>query len=149
MLADRLREEAGYSLVEVMASIMILSLAIIPMVAMFDMGLRAATKGSDYDKARTLANEKLEEIRALPYNKPGSPADSVVEKFQPGTPVSDTQGKFTRTVTTKFFVENPITQNFEEAADSPAQPMMRVTVTVSWGSNSYTATGFVASGVGS
>jgi prepilin-type N-terminal cleavage/methylation domain-containing protein len=144
------REESGYSLVEVMVSIMILSLAIIPMVGMFDMGLNAASRSGDYDRARTLANEKLEEIRALPYNKPGSPSDSAVEKYPPGTPVADTQGKFTRTVTTKFFVENPTTQNFEEAANSPAQPMMRVTVTVNWPEgNSYTTTGFVASGLGS
>ncbi len=149
MFAERLREESGYSLVEVMASIMILALAIIPMVSMFDMALNAATRGSDYDRARTLANEKLEEIRALPYNQPGGAADSAVEKYTPGTSVPDTQGKFTRTVTTKFFVENPTTQNFEEAANSPTQPMMRVTVTVGWGGNSYTTTGFVASGVGS
>ena len=40
MLTERIRGESGYSLVEVMASIIILSLAILPMVGMFDMGLR-------------------------------------------------------------------------------------------------------------
>jgi prepilin-type N-terminal cleavage/methylation domain-containing protein len=150
MSAKRLREESGYSLVEVMVSILILAIAIIPMVGMFDMGLNAATRSGDYDRARTLAGEKLEEIRALPYNKPGSPSDSAVEKYPPGTPVADTQGKFTRTVTTRYFVENPTTQNLEEAANSPAQPMMRISVTVTWSAgNSYTTTGFVASGVGS
>ncbi len=33
MLANRLKNEAGYSLVEVMVAIMLLSIAIIPMVA--------------------------------------------------------------------------------------------------------------------
>jgi Tfp pilus assembly protein PilV len=151
LLAERFREESGYSLVEVMASIMILSLAILPMVAMFDMGLNVATRGSDYDKARALANERLEEIRALPYNKPGGSADSAVEKYQPGTPVTDTpQSGFTRTATTTFFTENPTTGNFEAASNTPTQPMMRVSVTVTWGgSNSYTTTGFVAAGLGS
>ena len=40
---DKPSEESGYSLVEVMASIVLLSIAIIPMVAMFDVGLRTVT----------------------------------------------------------------------------------------------------------
>ncbi len=59
MLTERTRGESGYSLVEVMASIIILTLAIIPMVGMFDMGLQSATRGSNYDKSRALANLKL------------------------------------------------------------------------------------------
>ena len=62
-----LDDESGYSHVEVMASIMILTIAIIPMVAMFDAGLGAATRGGDYDKARAFANERLERARVLPY----------------------------------------------------------------------------------
>ena len=63
--AGALRSESGYSLVEVMVAMMILAVAIIPMVGMFDAGLRAAVAGSNYDGARALANEKLEGIRAL------------------------------------------------------------------------------------
>jgi len=117
---------------------------------MFDMALNAATRGSDYDMARSLANGKLEEIRALPYDRPGSTADSVVELFAPGTPVTGTQGGFTYTVTTTYFTENPDTGNFEPADDTPTRPMMRIAVTVTWGgSNSFTTTGFVAAGLGS
>jgi hypothetical protein len=150
-LINRLSDDAGYSLVEVTVSIMILALAIIPMVGMFDMALNAATRGSDYDRVRTLANEKLEEVRALPYNKPGGSADSVVEKYPPGTDVVDTpQSGFSRTVATKYFVEDPTDGNIEEAANSPSQPMMRVTVTVTGGGGtSYSTTGFVAAGLGS
>ena len=75
--------ESGYSLVEVMAAIMILALAILPMVGMFDAALRAAVLGGKYDKAWTLADEKLEEIRALPYIKPGGVADSVDQGQRP------------------------------------------------------------------
>jgi prepilin-type N-terminal cleavage/methylation domain-containing protein len=67
MLAKRLREEYGYSLVEVMAAIVIMTIAILPMAAMLDTGLRSATKGSNYDKARTLANLKLEQAKNLPF----------------------------------------------------------------------------------
>ena len=67
MLTERMKGESGYSLVEVMASIMILAIAILPMVGMFDMGLQTATRGSNYDKSRALANLKLEEAKSLPF----------------------------------------------------------------------------------
>lgn len=62
-----IKHESGYSLVEVMVSIMILAISIIPMVGMFDTGLKVATQGSNYDKARTLANLRLEEAKSLSY----------------------------------------------------------------------------------
>ena len=51
-----------------MVSIMILSLAILPMAGMFDMGLKTATTGSNYDKGRTLANLKMEEAKSLSFD---------------------------------------------------------------------------------
>src|SRR5215211_7386550 len=63
----RLKTESGYSLVEVMVSIILLAIAIIPMAGMFDMGLSSSTKGSNYDKARALANLKMEEAKSMPF----------------------------------------------------------------------------------
>jgi prepilin-type N-terminal cleavage/methylation domain-containing protein len=68
IMAKRIKGESGYSLIEVMVSIIIMALAILPMVAMFDMGLNSTTVGSNYDKARMLANVKLEEAKNLPYD---------------------------------------------------------------------------------
>ena len=51
-----------------MVSIIILAIAILPMAAMFDMGINTATTGSNYDKARALANLKMEEAKSLPFN---------------------------------------------------------------------------------
>lgn len=147
MLSKIPREESGYSLVEVMAAIMILSLAILPMASMFDAGLRASATGSNYDKARALANERLEKVRALPYNKPGGGADSAVEIYHPASPaVTGTQGIFDYTVTTTFWRQNA--GNPEAATDtSVTWPMMRVRVQVTWGGGkSYTTTGFVGLG---
>jgi Tfp pilus assembly protein PilV len=62
-----LDEEGTEDVVEVMASIMLLTIAILPMVGMFDMGLNSATAGSQYDKARALANLKMEEAESLPF----------------------------------------------------------------------------------
>jgi prepilin-type N-terminal cleavage/methylation domain-containing protein len=74
----RPKDEAGYSLVEVMASIMILAIAIIPIVGMFDAGLKTTGASGDYDRARTLANLVLEQAKSLPYEevRDGFPAAS-------------------------------------------------------------------------
>jgi prepilin-type N-terminal cleavage/methylation domain-containing protein len=131
--------ESGYSLVEVMAAIMILALAILPMVGMFDAALRSAVLGGNYDKARALANEKLEEVRALPYRQPGGAADSVIERHPPATPATGTEGIFTYTVRTNF-----VDASFSHPSNSPPAPQMRVQVEVEWQGKSYTTTGFVA-----
>ncbi len=149
MSVEGIKDARGYSMVEVMAAIVILSLAIIPMVGMLDAGLRSAAAAGDYDEARALANNRLERVQALPYNRPGGAADSAVEINHPSTPVSGTSGPFAFTVTTQYWRESG--GGLEAVADnSIVRPMMRVTVTVAWGGGrSYTTRGFVASGVSS
>jgi Tfp pilus assembly protein PilV len=149
LLARRLEDESGFSLVEAMAAIVVLSIAIIPMVGMLDAGLNASRSAGNYDKARLLANNRLEAVQALPYTRPGGAADSAVELYHPATPVPGTSGPFSYTVTTQYWRENG--GNLEAVANtSIVRPMMRVTVTVTWdGSHSYTTRGFVASGVSS
>ena len=131
--------ESGYSMVEVMAAIMILALAILPMVGMFDTAVRAVILGGNYDKARALANERLEEVLALPYRKPGGDADSVIERYPPGSPTAGTDGMFTYTVRTKF-----VDADFSTPSNSSPTSQMRVEVEVEWQGKSYTTAGFVA-----
>lgn len=144
--------ESGYSLVEVLVAILILSVAIIPMVGMFDAGLRAAVLGGNYDKGRALANEKLEEIKALTYNSPDpEPAsntdNSVVEIY--GDPagtkpcIGPLEPGFDCEVQTAYASLNAGGVTLDPAA----RTMMQLTVTVTWGSsNSYSTTGLVARG---
>src|ERR671910_1578821 len=76
-----LKEESGYSLVEVMVAIIIMALAILPMAGMFDMGLRSTTEGSKYDKARMLANLKLEQAKNLPFDSLDETIRDVKDNF--------------------------------------------------------------------
>lgn len=133
---------------------MILAIAIIPMVSMFDAGLRAAVVGSNYDRARAIAGEELEEIKALPYriDIPTGVVDSAVEFFRPangssppsGPPAGSTPcsapiaAPFTCTVRTAYL--NPTTL----AEDATARTMMSVKVTVTWSGGNYTTTGLVS-----
>lgn len=139
-----------------MVAIMLLAIAIIPMVGMFDAGLRAAMLGGNYDKGRALANEKLEEIKALPYSSPdpaaAGTANSVEEIYRPlnanpaGSAVTGTEGTFTYKVETRYASLNAT----GIAPDPNGKMMMQVDVTVEWdaGSKSYTTTGLVSKSMG-
>ncbi len=48
-------------------AVVVLTIAIVPMVGMFDAALRAADAGGDYDEARTCAVQTLEQVKSLPY----------------------------------------------------------------------------------
>lgn len=149
-----LRDQAGYSLVEVMASIMILTIAIIPMVAMFDVGLESATLGGNYDRARSLAKKQLEIVQSQTYNRvrtafpqgcPSGPGtfDSGGRAVSEGCTDPDFPGFV-------FGVEKQYVQ-LEEGSGSFVETnqnrgLMRVRVTVSWEEQSkqYTATALKA-----
>ena len=146
MSAKCLREESGYSLVEVMASIMILAIAILPMFAMFDMGLNSATRGSNHDKARALANKQLEQAQSLSYgtvrtafpNAPcafdGSGRCEVGNLEVPAA--EDPGGEFDRFryAIRKQYVE-PSGDGFVNADDDTG--MMQITVVVGWGGAAF------------
>ena len=124
----RTRRESGYSLVEVMAAIVILTTAIIPMVGMFDAALQAVSTSGDYGVARACAGQKLEQLRSLPY-----------ETVSAGLPDGTCEPSGFRYAFHEELV-NPELQGIQED-----QGLTRVTVTVSWdGGDSYATTGVVS-----
>ena len=134
----RTKKESGYSLVEVMAAIVILTTAIIPMVGMFDMGLKTATTGSHYDQARKLADTNLEKVRSLSYSDAKVAYKPVNATPTAGTPVSCDTGIFDCEVTTTYVNDSLV-------ANSASTTKMLVGVTVVWeGGKSYTTTGLKA-----
>ena len=156
-MTKRLKDESGYSLVEVMASIVILTIAIIPMVGMFDAGLNAANRSGNYDKARAFANERLERIKTMSY------AD-VRSNFPVASSTPDETGNYTSSAqrvpagvglpagstytVVKHYVYVDSDTSPPSLADSTTdRRMIRVTLIVNWSGNSYTATGVVAGGL--
>jgi len=171
LLTERIREEAGYTLVEVMASIILLSFAILPMAGMFDMGIESATAGSNYDKARTLANLKLEEAKNLPFDSTNNAVQDLNDNFPElaGTttaydgsghyqsawktvtgPASADFANFKYRIEKQYMAQPPqapvsSSQNFVPSATTPPPKLIRVTVTVQWPDGSeYTTFGLVA-----
>ena len=136
-----LSDESGYSLMEVIVAILLLSLAIIPMVGMFDAGLRAAVLGGNHDQARALANTRLEETKALPY-------EALVVRYRPvnegGSAVTKDEGNFRSSVETTY-----VSLNSSGIVESDgARTMVKVEVRVTWdgGEKSYETTGLVSGG---
>jgi prepilin-type N-terminal cleavage/methylation domain-containing protein len=154
-----LKEERGYTLIEVMVAIVVLTIAIIPMISMFDMSLKVATKGSDYDKARALANLKLEEAKSLPFsdvedNYPMAAGDPETPHTyngsgqyqsdwltQPGAVFTNFEYRVTKQYMAKPSVaptsaSEPFRRCDEvtpSTCGDAVQELIRVTVTVGWG----------------
>ena len=166
-VSRRLRDQSGYSLIEVLVAILLLSIAIIPMVGMFDAGLRAASTSGNYDKVRALANMKLEEAKSLPYamvrdnfpsgtGAPSGGSDSITSNALTAPSGFPSSLKYTvRKQYLKTFNSNASSQGFTGSGDSTDTKLIKVTVTVGWdgaswsgsswsGGKTYTTDGVVA-----
>lgn len=135
--------QAGYSLVEVMVSIMILTLAIIPMVAMFDTGLRAANTAGNYDKARTLAKKQLEAAQSLSYgvvktNFPNAPCTFDGTGLCESVDRQDPSGEFSTfryTIRKQYVQPDGAATTFVDTNEDKG--LMRITVIVGWGGANF------------
>ena len=81
MFRRLLKAESGYSLIEVVASIVILTIAILPMVGVFDAALHSVTVSSNYDKARALSDLKMEQAKSLPFDSGDTTIQDVEHDF--------------------------------------------------------------------
>jgi prepilin-type N-terminal cleavage/methylation domain-containing protein len=119
---------AGYSLVEVMVAMVVITVAVVPMVGMFDAAIGAADASADYDKARTCAVQRLEQLKSLPYEAvEGGPQGGVC-----------TPSGFGYTIAAQSI-------GTDLGDGSGEEGLMMVTVTVDWdGDNSYGVSGVVS-----
>ena len=121
-------DASGYSLVEVMVAIVVLTVAVVPMVGMFEAAIQAANASGDYDKARTCAVQKLEQMKSLPY-------EAVEGGLQGGVCAPSGFGY--------TIVAQPIGTDLGDGSGEEGLSM--ITVTVDWGGeNSYGVTGVVS-----
>jgi hypothetical protein len=76
-----LKLESGYSLIEVLASVVLLTIAIVPLVGVFDSALKSTTVSSNYDKARALSDLKMEQAKSLPFDSGDTNIQDVEHTF--------------------------------------------------------------------
>jgi len=124
---NSITDESGYSLVEVMVAIVVLTVAVVPMVGMFEAAIQAADASGDYDEARTCAVQKLEQVKSLPY-------DAVEGGLQGGV---CTPSGFGYTIAAQSIGT--------DLGDGSGEGLSMITVTVDWGGeNSYGVSGVVS-----
>jgi hypothetical protein len=111
-----------------MVAMVVLTVAVVPMVGMFEGAIRAANASGDYDEARTCAVQQLEQVKSLPYEtvegglqggvcKPSGLAYTIAARSI-GTDLGDGSGE---------------------------EGLSMITVTVEWDSgNSYSVSGVVS-----
>ena len=62
-----MKNEKGVSVIEIMIAMTILAVVLIAMMSMFQVGITQTVLSGDITTATQLANEKIEEIRNLPF----------------------------------------------------------------------------------
>jgi hypothetical protein len=106
----------------------VLTVAVVPVVGMFDAAIGAVDTSADYDKARTCAVLKLEHLKSLPY-------EAVEGGLQGG--VCNPSG-FGYTIAARSI-------GTDLGDSSGDEGLTLVTVTVDWnGENSYVVSGVVS-----
>lgn len=75
---SKVARDPGYSIVEVVVAIVVRTIALVPIVGMFDAALQATDVSGEYDEARTCAVQTLEQVKSLPYETVGA-GDGVCE----------------------------------------------------------------------
>jgi type IV pilus modification protein PilV len=99
-------KSSGYTLIEVFIGIFLLTIGMLALAEMHIMTIKTNKTAGQRTAAITLAQDKAESLRTIPYSQIGSP------------PLSDTSGIYARSWT----VED----------NTPAKNMKRITITVSW-----------------
>ena len=109
-------------------AIVVLTVAVVPMVGMFEAAIQAADASGDYDRARTCAVQKLEQVKSLPY-------EALEGGLQGGVCAASGFGY--------TIAAQPISTDLGESSGEEGLSM--ITVTVDWGGeNSYGVTGVVS-----
>lgn len=115
MTVSGLRNSKGFTLVEVMVAIAILSIALLGLVSVTVMVIKSNSFSKEMTKATTLANDKMEDLKKSSYSGLVSGTDT---KTDPSTDTS-------RLIYTKTWT---VTQN------SPIVGTKTIDITVQWNS---------------
>ena len=130
-----MNNEKGVSVVEIMIAMTILVVVLIAMMSMFQVGITQTVLSGDITVATQLANEKVEEIRNIPFEEID---DLYYNDNQNPAPVSDSDLNFPnyeRYVTIQYVDSNIdaiVVGTFNPNDDEPPSNLLKVSVNVIW-----------------
>jgi len=130
-----------------MVAILLLTIAIIPMISMFDVGLVTTTQTGQYDRARALANQQMERVKSVGYAAAANPTTGTYRPPTPACTITLPTG-FTCQMNTYYL--NEVEPNLLQRP-TPAltySKAMEIVVTIRWrgGVRQYTTTGMIGTG---
>lgn len=142
-MVDRAREESGFTLIEVMISLVVLLVALLGVAAAFPAGLVASRLGEDVTKATHLAQERIDQLRTLGYGTLASRAAAMAtespywahEHFDGRLNPSGEDGLYTRDVGIQCWAWNGaayVQSASPYASPCPSGSVLRVLVRVNW-----------------
>ncbi|MCH7760579.1 prepilin-type N-terminal cleavage/methylation domain-containing protein [candidate division TA06 bacterium] len=81
-------KESGFSLLELLITVVILSIGLMALSGIFPMGSRSRLKAENMTRAMELAEQKMEKLRVMGYEE--------IREYPPETSIYDTVGNYTR-----------------------------------------------------
>jgi Tfp pilus assembly protein PilV len=112
---NTLKQSRGFLLIEVLIALVILSISLLAFAALMATTTRNNSSGNHLTEAATLAQDMLEQLRAMPYGM-----------ITPNTPATDTKvGKYTGISYTRSWVAVP-------NIPPPSDTLKVITITITW-----------------
>ncbi|HQI03309.1 MAG TPA: prepilin-type N-terminal cleavage/methylation domain-containing protein [bacterium] len=119
----------AFSLIEVLVSLFIIMILVLSVYPLINFSLQITADNKNQVQAINIANQKLEQIRNLPYNDIGT-IDGVVPGVIPDSEVIIRNGKFNINTTVVFFDDDY--DGLLEDANDDFIDYKKVTVRVTW-----------------
>lgn len=130
------KNDAGLTLVEVMISLVVLLVAALGVAAAFPVGLVASRQGEDITRAAHLAQEKIEQLRAVGYGTLRGQLQDFGGASYPNQSITIGDGQaFTRSTRIACWTWSSGQNRYVEAAapfTTPCTSLLAVRVRVTW-----------------
>lgn len=93
-----LRDENGFSLIEVMIAVVLLAVGMLAFGGLQIIAIRNTTYSKDYGKANTYAQQKVEELKGTAWTSVSAGSDTLEERFTRTWTVTETETDIMKSV---------------------------------------------------
>ncbi len=131
MPVNSLKHNNGFTLVEVMVSILILAILTLGIYSLISLAIQISTENQHYVEAIEIANQRMEEIRNMPYDNVGTIGNPSAPGVLPQTETVTRQGTYTVNNWVAFY-DDPFDGTAASSTDTIPNDYKIATIKVSW-----------------
>ncbi|MHB8840308.1 MAG: fibronectin type III domain-containing protein [Candidatus Aquicultor sp.] len=125
---DKLREERAFGIVEALMAMTIMSLVLIALLGLLSASVKAVTSSKTTSVATQIANERMEQVRSMPYAQVGLTTDTVES---PSDPIGYLDAETQTASGTQFTITYRV-KWVDETSTASTEDYKQVWVNVSW-----------------